>query len=357
MCRLLGRVPASSGDAARPCARRAPAAATACRYWPAYVCSSVRVSVARLPPDVEGMPQDVPPILRLLNALEQLHAHSSSARCRTSRPYRSLTRAKRKPMLTVSDGLRNCTRRASRPHAPCRARAAARRPAVRRRRCRPPAGQPAGRLAAPAGAEGGRARLRPAGRDAEALPRGARRHRGAARLPGRVLGSRAGSIQASSRAGGGTDVEHHRTPSRPQVDHREGDARARIRRLHGRDRHLVAARAGTRSAARTSSAWCSSRAPAAASTRSARTAARASGPTCSRSKGLRRSRSRGARTRSRAHSRRPSSRCASSPTATGPGVELEHRGWERLGDEAAKSRKNYDGGWEHVLGRFVAAFT
>ena len=37
-------------------------------------------------------------------------------------------------------------------------------------------------------------------------------------------------------------------------------------------------------------------------------------------------------------------------------VELEHRGWERLGDEAAESQSGYDSGWEHVLGRYVAAF-
>jgi uncharacterized protein YndB with AHSA1/START domain len=40
----------------------------------------------------------------------------------------------------------------------------------------------------------------------------------------------------------------------------------------------------------------------------------------------------------------------------GTRVELEHRGWERLGDEAGESQRGYDGGWEHVLGRYVAAF-
>ena len=33
-------------------------------------------------------------------------------------------------------------------------------------------------------------------------------------------------------------------------------------------------------------------------------------------------------------------------------VDLEHRGWER---RAAGERANYDGGWEFVLGQFVAA--
>jgi uncharacterized protein YndB with AHSA1/START domain len=40
----------------------------------------------------------------------------------------------------------------------------------------------------------------------------------------------------------------------------------------------------------------------------------------------------------------------------GTRVELEHRGWERLGDEAAESQRGYDSGWDHVLGRYVAAF-
>ena len=38
----------------------------------------------------------------------------------------------------------------------------------------------------------------------------------------------------------------------------------------------------------------------------------------------------------------------------GTRVELEHRGWERLGAEAAEARASYDTGWDHVLGRFVA---
>ncbi len=31
-------------------------------------------------------------------------------------------------------------------------------------------------------------------------------------------------------------------------------------------------------------------------------------------------------------------------------VETEHRGWERLGEEAAAIRQDYDRGWDHVLG-------
>lgn len=37
----------------------------------------------------------------------------------------------------------------------------------------------------------------------------------------------------------------------------------------------------------------------------------------------------------------------------GARVELEHRGWERLGEAAAGSRASYDTGWEHVLGRYA----
>lgn len=34
-------------------------------------------------------------------------------------------------------------------------------------------------------------------------------------------------------------------------------------------------------------------------------------------------------------------------------VVLEHRNWERLGEEAATTRDGYDGGWETVLGRYT----
>ena len=36
-------------------------------------------------------------------------------------------------------------------------------------------------------------------------------------------------------------------------------------------------------------------------------------------------------------------------------VELEHRGWERLGERAAETRASYDGGWPTVLARFAEA--
>jgi uncharacterized protein YndB with AHSA1/START domain len=44
-------------------------------------------------------------------------------------------------------------------------------------------------------------------------------------------------------------------------------------------------------------------------------------------------------------------------TAEGDGtrVDLEHRGWERLGGRAQKTRNGYNEGWEFVLGRFVTA--
>ena len=42
------------------------------------------------------------------------------------------------------------------------------------------------------------------------------------------------------------------------------------------------------------------------------------------------------------------------PDAGRTRVELEHRGWERLTDDAAEKRNNYDSGWDFVLGRYVA---
>jgi uncharacterized protein YndB with AHSA1/START domain len=41
------------------------------------------------------------------------------------------------------------------------------------------------------------------------------------------------------------------------------------------------------------------------------------------------------------------------PEGGGTRVDLEHRGWERLGDQAQAARDGYDGGWETVLGRYV----
>jgi uncharacterized protein YndB with AHSA1/START domain len=43
-------------------------------------------------------------------------------------------------------------------------------------------------------------------------------------------------------------------------------------------------------------------------------------------------------------------------TAEGDGarLDLEHRGWERLGTDAAGVQANYDTGWDVVLGAYVA---
>jgi Activator of Hsp90 ATPase homolog 1-like protein len=35
-------------------------------------------------------------------------------------------------------------------------------------------------------------------------------------------------------------------------------------------------------------------------------------------------------------------------------VDLEHRGWERAGENAEQTRENYSGGWDVVLGAFVS---
>jgi uncharacterized protein YndB with AHSA1/START domain len=43
------------------------------------------------------------------------------------------------------------------------------------------------------------------------------------------------------------------------------------------------------------------------------------------------------------------------PDHGGTRVELEHRGWERLGDLATKARQGYSDGWRIPLERFVAA--
>jgi uncharacterized protein YndB with AHSA1/START domain len=40
------------------------------------------------------------------------------------------------------------------------------------------------------------------------------------------------------------------------------------------------------------------------------------------------------------------------PEGGGTLVELEHRGWERLGEIAAEARQTYGGGWVRVLSRF-----
>lgn len=41
-----------------------------------------------------------------------------------------------------------------------------------------------------------------------------------------------------------------------------------------------------------------------------------------------------------------------SPDGDRTRVDLEHRGWEAIADEAAEKRANYNTGWEHVLGSY-----
>jgi uncharacterized protein YndB with AHSA1/START domain len=41
------------------------------------------------------------------------------------------------------------------------------------------------------------------------------------------------------------------------------------------------------------------------------------------------------------------------PDGDGTLVELEHRGWEQLGDRGESSRNSYDGGWRFVLQTFA----
>jgi uncharacterized protein YndB with AHSA1/START domain len=42
------------------------------------------------------------------------------------------------------------------------------------------------------------------------------------------------------------------------------------------------------------------------------------------------------------------------PTESGTRVVLEHRHWERLGAAAADLRRDYEPGWDYVLGRYTA---
>jgi uncharacterized protein YndB with AHSA1/START domain len=43
------------------------------------------------------------------------------------------------------------------------------------------------------------------------------------------------------------------------------------------------------------------------------------------------------------------------PESGGTRVELEHRGWERLGPLAGDARSSYDENWGRVLARFAEA--
>jgi uncharacterized protein YndB with AHSA1/START domain len=42
------------------------------------------------------------------------------------------------------------------------------------------------------------------------------------------------------------------------------------------------------------------------------------------------------------------------PDGASTRVELEHRGWERIAEEAPAKRESYDTGWDHVLGIYRA---
>ena len=42
------------------------------------------------------------------------------------------------------------------------------------------------------------------------------------------------------------------------------------------------------------------------------------------------------------------------PEDEGTRVELEHRGWERVADDAPAKRDDYDTGWGYVLGTYLA---
>jgi uncharacterized protein YndB with AHSA1/START domain len=46
-----------------------------------------------------------------------------------------------------------------------------------------------------------------------------------------------------------------------------------------------------------------------------------------------------------------------SPEGSGTRVELEHRGWEDVEDEAPAKRSNYETGWDFVLGTYVDRLT
>ena len=43
-----------------------------------------------------------------------------------------------------------------------------------------------------------------------------------------------------------------------------------------------------------------------------------------------------------------------SPEGNGTRVELEHRGWDAIAEDASEKRDSYDTGWGQVLGRYEA---
>jgi hypothetical protein len=42
------------------------------------------------------------------------------------------------------------------------------------------------------------------------------------------------------------------------------------------------------------------------------------------------------------------------PDGEGTRVELQHRGWEALGGDAAEVFESYDSGWDYVVGKRYA---
>ncbi len=45
------------------------------------------------------------------------------------------------------------------------------------------------------------------------------------------------------------------------------------------------------------------------------------------------------------------------PEGDGTRVELEHRGWEAIPEDAGRKRSNYEAGWDHILGIYVDRIT
>lgn len=43
------------------------------------------------------------------------------------------------------------------------------------------------------------------------------------------------------------------------------------------------------------------------------------------------------------------------PEGAGTRLDLEHRGWERLGERGVEQRSSYDSGWDYVLGLYAGA--
>ena len=224
--------------------------------------------------------------------------------------------------------------------------------ALGRRARRRAADQPAGGLAPPPAAEGGRPGRRGAARDAAHLPAPRRGARGRPRLSRTGLGRRRGAVPARRR-------EHDRRAARPVIEPIRLTFEVACPPEHAfevwtaRHRSVVAGRShGHRRP--TTCASSSSRGPAAGSSSGRR---RASSTTGARSRsGSRRAGSATCGTCAAIAPTRPRSRSGSSPRRTATTrVEIEHRGWEALGAEAETWRDRNHGGWATLLPWFVAA--